>query len=102
MSGRTDIHYVYMLRCRDGSFYIGMTRDLERRVHEHQEGRGSAHTWRRRPVTLIWFERHESGESAARRERMIKGWTHAKKESLVARSPSRSRAATGGVGASGG
>ncbi|NYE36453.1 putative GIY-YIG superfamily endonuclease [Nocardioides cavernae] len=45
--------HVYILQCSDGSFYVGSTWDLERRVSEHNLGLGAAYTRRRRPVTLV-------------------------------------------------
>ncbi len=52
--------WTYILECSDGSFYVGSTRHLERRLFEHDEGLGAAYTKRRRPVRLVWaadFER---------------------------------------------
>ena len=46
--------YVYILRCSDGTFYVGSTRDLDRRLVQHQQGMGSAYTKRRLPVELAW------------------------------------------------
>ncbi|WP_307854205.1 GIY-YIG nuclease family protein [Nocardioides palaemonis] len=51
--------HVYILRCADGSFYVGSTRDLERRLSEHVLGLGAAYTRRRRPVVLVWAGEYE-------------------------------------------
>lgn len=48
--------YVYILRCRDGSFYVGSTKNLERRIKEHQLGRGGRYTKGRLPVELVYYE----------------------------------------------
>ena len=74
----------YLLRCADGRFYVGHTDDLERRVSEHQVGKGSDFTARRRPVTLVWSETFSSRLEALEAERRVKGWTRAKKEALIA------------------
>ena len=48
--------YAYMLRCSDGSHYVGHTDELERRLAEHETGAGSGYTAARQPVRLVWFE----------------------------------------------
>lgn len=48
------MHFVYILRCADASFYIGETDDLDSRVARHQEGRACSHTAKRRPVEASW------------------------------------------------
>jgi predicted GIY-YIG superfamily endonuclease len=70
--------YTYVLRCRDGSHYVGCTSDIVRRVTEHRTGKGGRYTWRRRPVTLVYVESFPDRASAARRERRLKGWTSAR------------------------
>jgi putative endonuclease len=75
--------FVYLVRCADGSLYVGWTKNVETRVATHNEGRGGTYTSRRRPVTLAFVETHTSVESARRRERQIKRWSAAKKEALV-------------------
>jgi putative endonuclease len=74
--------FVYIVRCADQSLYIGSTADVEARVAAHNEGRGGSYACRRRPVMLVFQERHETLESADR-ERQIKRWSRAKKEMLV-------------------
>ncbi|MGO9642010.1 MAG: GIY-YIG nuclease family protein [Candidatus Acidiferrales bacterium] len=49
--------YCYLLRCADGSFYVGITNDLEERIRKHNRGLGPRFTKLRRPVELIWSER---------------------------------------------
>ncbi len=76
--------YVYILRCRDGRYYVGSTRkSLEQRVAEHNEGIYGGWTNSRRPVELVfsqWFDRIDDGIGA---ERQVKGWRRAKKEALI-------------------
>ena len=65
--------YVYMLRCVDGSYYIGSARHgLERRVGEHNEGVYGGYTSTRRPVTLVWVQ-HFQRWSRAKKEALIRG-----------------------------
>jgi len=74
---------VYILCCANGSYYVGHTHDLETRLETHQEGKGSAHTAKYRPVTLVYSEKAADKTSAVRRERQLKKWSHAKKEALI-------------------
>jgi putative endonuclease len=67
--------FVYMLASgRNGTLYIGMTDNLARRVWEHQTGVVEGFTKKYRVKTLVWYELHETRESAFRRERQIKKW----------------------------
>ena len=75
---------VYILRCSDGTFYVGHTDRLPGRLQAHNAGTGSTDTTARRPVFLVYREAHTSLESAVARERQLKRWTAAKKEALVA------------------
>jgi putative endonuclease len=77
--------YVYMLRCRDGTYYVGLTRNdwLETRIGEHQAGTFDGYTAARRPVTLVWSERYDRIVDAIEMERRLKGWRRAKKEALM-------------------
>ena len=76
--------WAYMLRCRDGSFYIGHTDNLDRRVPQHQSGEIEGYTRKRRPVTLVWSQDFPSRLEALEAERQIKGWSRAKKQALIA------------------
>jgi predicted GIY-YIG superfamily endonuclease len=78
------VWFVYVLRCADGSLYVGETSNLEQRVVRHREGTASAYTARRRPVSLSYSECHPTRNVALKRERQLKRWTRAKKEALVA------------------
>jgi putative endonuclease len=76
--------WLYMLRCADGSYYIGTTRSgLETRITEHQAGAFDGYTARRRPVTLVFQQHFESIEDAVAAERQVKGWRREKKEALI-------------------
>jgi predicted GIY-YIG superfamily endonuclease len=77
------MHYIYILRCSDASYYIGHTTNVEARVRAHNMGLGAAHTDKRLPVKLIYTEAHPTKLTAIRRERQLKRWTRAKKEALI-------------------
>ena len=76
--------WVYMLRCADGSPYVGQTNDLAQRESEHRDGRGGSYTAARRPITVVYSEEHPTLEAARTREQQIKRWSGKKKEALVA------------------
>ncbi|MDS0261672.1 GIY-YIG nuclease family protein [Haloarcula sp. S1CR25-12] len=80
---RSPVHYAYVLRCSDGSFYTGYTTDVERRVREHDDGDGAKYTRGRTPVELVHVERFESKSAAMSREYEIKQLSRAEKETLV-------------------
>jgi putative endonuclease len=78
--------HVYMLRCRDGSFYVGLTSeaDLAIRLYQHQSGVfPGSYTHSRRPVTLVWSDYFPHIDEAIEVERQLKGWRRAKKEALI-------------------
>ena len=76
---------VYILRCSDNSLYTGITRDLKRRLNEHNHDNrlAAAYTRARRPVTLMYQEAHLDRSSASKREAVIKKMTKAGKEKLI-------------------
>lgn len=77
---------VYILRCADGSYYTGLTKQpVDARLWEHNEGLYDGYTRKRRPVALVFTETYDRMLDAIARERQIKGWTRAKKEALIAR-----------------
>jgi len=76
--------YVYILRCADGSYYTGMTDNLEQRIGQHQAGGFPGYTHNRRPVTLIWNAMFPTRDQAFVFERKIKDWSRDKKEALMA------------------
>ena len=75
--------WTYILRCADGSYYVGYTDDLEGRIARHAGGTFGGYTSKRRPVILAFAEASDSRDEAFRRERQIKGWSRAKKEALM-------------------
>jgi predicted GIY-YIG superfamily endonuclease len=75
--------FVYILRCADGRLHVGHTRDVAARERRHNDGKGSAFTAARRPVRVAYTEAHSSDMQAIERERQLKRWSLAKKESLV-------------------
>ncbi|ERI14118.1 putative endonuclease [Ochrobactrum intermedium] len=76
---------VYILRCADGSYYTGLTKqNIEARLWEHNEGIYDSYTKKRRPVELVFTETYDRIVDAIVRERQIKGWSRAKKEALMA------------------
>ena len=77
------MYFVYLLECRDGSLYTGITTDLARRLAEHQKGTGGNYTRARGALKMVYTEPHPNRSSASRRESEIKGWPRAKKLGLV-------------------
>ncbi len=75
--------FTYMLRCADGSFYVGSTRSLSLRLHQHQMGEGAEYTRRRLPVELVWQEEHEHIGNAFAWEKQIQKWSRAKRLALM-------------------
>jgi putative endonuclease len=82
--GPDDYIYVYILRCADGSYYVGITRgSLEDRVGQHNAGSFGGYTASRRPVVLVWQQDFQRLTDAIAAERQLKGWSRAKKEALI-------------------
>ncbi len=76
--------YLYILRCRDDSYYVGTTRgSLEVRVAEHNAARYGGYTMRRRPVAFVYHQEFDRIEDAIAAERQVKGWRREKKEALI-------------------
>jgi len=76
-------YYVYMLECQDGSYYTGITNDIERRMWEHHSGfNKECYTYERRPVELKYSEHFTDINSAIAREKQLKGWSRKKKQAL--------------------
>lgn len=78
--------FVYMLRCDDGSYYIGKYQgeDLDTRISEHNNRQyPDSYTAKRLPVTLVWSEWFSRYDEAVACERQLKGWSRAKKEALI-------------------
>ena len=78
-----DAWFVYILRCADGSLYTGITKDMERRCQQHNDGTASRYTRSRRPTKLVWQEVQPSRSSALKREAAIKAMTRQDKLALI-------------------
>lgn len=74
--------YCYILECSDGTFYTGWTNDPERRIAQHNKGRGARYTKTRRPVKLVYLEEQTDKIAALKRERAIKALPRKKKMEL--------------------
>ena len=77
------MNYTYVLECKDGSLYTGWTNHLEKRVKDHNDGKGAKYTKSRRPVKLVYHEVFDTKEEAMRREYEIKHYTRKEKEKLI-------------------
>jgi putative endonuclease len=82
---------VYLLRCRDGTLYAGITNDLPHRIAVHQAGKGAAYTRSRRPLRLVYREPAAGRSEALKREAALRRLTRVEKLQLVrsARRPRR-------------
>ncbi len=79
-----EAFYLYIILCKDGSYYTGLTDDLMRRFEEHENGAyESCYTYKRRPLILQYYETVPFLKDAIERERQIKGWSKAKKKALI-------------------
>jgi predicted GIY-YIG superfamily endonuclease len=77
------VHFVYIVRCADGTLYTGYARDPEARARAHNSGRGARYTSGRRPVVLVYSERCRSLGAALRREHALKRLRRDVKELLI-------------------
>lgn len=78
-----ETHWVYVVRCGDGTYYTGYTTDVDRRIGEHNAGEGAKYTRGRTPVRLVHTERFRSKSGAMQREYEIKTLDQQEKEALV-------------------
>lgn len=78
-----SVWYLYILRCRDGSLYTGITTDVQKRFAAHAEGRGAKYTRGRGPLELVYREECGSHSEALKRELRIKAMTRSAKEALI-------------------
>jgi putative endonuclease len=79
--------WMYILECCDGSYYIGSTKNLEQRLLEHKNGKGSRYTSGRLPVQLVYCEEYDHVSDAFYREKQVQGWTRRKREALINGTP---------------
>lgn len=75
--------YLYILRCADQTFYIGMAKDISRRLAVHNAGKGAKYTKPRRPVRVVYQEGPMSLTRALQREYQLKQLTRAQKQALI-------------------
>jgi putative endonuclease len=76
-------YYCYILECADGSYYIGWSTDPERRLKQHNAGRGARYTRSRRPAALVYTEEHPNRAAAMQREFALKRLNRARKRALI-------------------
>ena len=77
--------HIYILRCADGSYYVGSATgpNLSMRIDQHNAGSYPGYIFTRRPVVLVWSEYFDRITDGIAVERKIKGWSRAKKEALI-------------------
>ena len=76
--------WTYVLRCADGTYYVGSTRDLDARLWQHNHSDdGAVYTRRRRPVTLVWSGWFDRIDEAFAFEKQVQGWNRRKREALI-------------------
>lgn len=76
-------HYIYILRCKDDTLYTGYTTNLDRRLQEHNQGKGAKYTRGRTPVELVYSEEYETRSQAQKREYEIKQYDREQKLDLI-------------------
>lgn len=77
------MNYTYILECKDDTFYTGWTNNLEKRIKDHNDGKGAKYTKARRPVKLVYYETYETKQEAMRREYEIKQLSRKDKIELI-------------------
>ena len=79
-----NTYYIYILQCKDNTYYVGVTNNIERRLYEHDHGiNDNSYTHNRRPVRLVYTECYQDINEAIRREKQVKNWSQAKKSALI-------------------
>jgi putative endonuclease len=79
-------YFTYIVRCADGTFYTGITNDIERRFAEHGDGRDpTCYTHSRRPLHLVYVGEFDRPDDAIAFEKQLKGWSHKKKRAFAER-----------------
>ena len=78
-----DIWFVYILRCSDKSYYVGISQNVEERLNRHQTGRGADYTKTRLPVELVYVEKTGNQSEALIREKWLKRQARQIKEELI-------------------
>ena len=85
--GEKIMNYTYIVKCKDGTLYTGWTNNLEKRIADHNSGKGAKYTRARKPVTLVYYETFEAKEEAMKREYAIKHMSRKEKEKLIEHFP---------------
>ena len=75
--------YVYILKCSDDSYYTGYTNDIDKRICEHSEGKGSIYTSKRLPIELVFLQDFQTKSESLEAERKLKNWNRIKKEIVI-------------------
>lgn len=81
--------YMYILLCSNGAYYTGSTKNLDKRMQEHQNGEGANFTKKHLPVKLVYYEFFERIDDAFYREKQVQNWSRLKKEALINRENSK-------------
>ena len=79
--------YMYILECSNGQYYTGSTKDLGKRLAQHQAGEGANFTKKHLPVKLVYYEEFQRIDEAFYREKQVQGWSRKKKEALIEKRP---------------
>ncbi len=77
------MYFLYLLLCKDGSIYTGITTDVKRRFEEHEVGKGGRYTRAKKAKKILYTEECGTRSVALTREAEIKSWSRKKKLSLT-------------------
>ena len=77
------MHYIYIVKCSDNTYYTGYSNNPEKRIKAHNDGKGARYTRGRRPVQLVYYEKYENKSEALKREWEIKHLTREQKEEII-------------------
>ncbi len=80
---RNGQYFVYIVRCKHGTYYTGCTNDLEKRIKEHNSGRGAKYLRGKGLVELVWSKQYRYYKRALQAEKRIKQLSHRQKQELV-------------------
>jgi putative endonuclease len=83
MENNKDMHFVYILECKDGTYYTGYTNEINQRLRKHEEGKGAKYTRGRGPFRLVFQESFSTKREAMRAEFAIKKLNRAAKERII-------------------
>ena len=86
---KTNIWHLYLIRTRTGQLYTGITKNIQKRFKEHQEGGPQAAKYLKgkKPLKLVFYKKIGSLSQALKAEAKIKKWPKEKKESLIKNNP---------------